>query len=99
MTVNEMNLWLLAEELAEAAQRASKMARFGRNEVQPGQKLVNHERLRLELLDVLVRIRRLERAHQIEPITKHQVTLWEKQTMGKIAKMLQLSRAQGCLDP
>jgi len=54
-------LWTLAEECAEVAQRASKAARFGLEEVQPGQEFTNAERLMHEyadligIMDVLVR--------------------------------------------
>jgi hypothetical protein len=44
----------LAEELSEASQRASKVLRFGADEVQPGQRKNNVERLNDELLDVAV---------------------------------------------
>lgn len=45
-------LWVLAEECAEVAQRASKAARFGMDEVQPGQALTNEERLWQEMNDL-----------------------------------------------
>lgn len=45
-------LWVLAEECAEVAQRASKAARFGMDEVQPGQELTNEERLWQEMNDL-----------------------------------------------
>lgn len=52
MTRDEHLLWILAEECAEAMQRASKAARFGMDEVEPGQELPNHERLIYELNDI-----------------------------------------------
>jgi NTP pyrophosphatase (non-canonical NTP hydrolase) len=45
-------LFTLAEECAEVAQRASKAARFGLDEVQPGQMLTNRERIVQELNDL-----------------------------------------------
>lgn len=45
-------LWVLAEECAEVAQRASKAARFGIDEVQPGQALTNEERIWQEMNDL-----------------------------------------------
>ena len=45
MNRNEHLLWILAEECAEVAQRASKAARFGLEEVQPGQPLSNSRRI------------------------------------------------------
>ena len=52
MTRLEHILWIIAEECAEVAQRASKAARFGLDEVQPGQALTNEERLWGELNDL-----------------------------------------------
>lgn len=52
MTRTEHLLWILAEECAEVAQRASKAARFGLDEVQPGQELSNLQRLIYELNDI-----------------------------------------------
>lgn len=45
---------LISEECNEVGQRASKLSRFGVNEVQPGQPLDNFERLRAEKADFLV---------------------------------------------
>jgi hypothetical protein len=52
--MNRLNhlLWVLAEECAEVAQRASKAARFGMDEVQPGQPLTNEERIWQEMNDL-----------------------------------------------
>lgn len=52
MNRTEHLLWVLAEECAEVAQRASKAARFGLDEVQPGQALTNEERLWQEMCDL-----------------------------------------------
>ena len=51
MTRTEHLLFILAEEAAEVAQRASKAARFGLAEVQPGQELTNAQRLMQEVND------------------------------------------------
>lgn len=45
-------LTILIEEAAEVQQRATKLLRFGRDEVQPGQDLSNRERLSNELGDM-----------------------------------------------
>ncbi|BCB28403.1 hypothetical protein SKTS_32890 [Sulfurimicrobium lacus] len=42
----------LAEECAEVAQRVSKALRFGLDEIQPGQKLTNSQRITQELNDL-----------------------------------------------
>ena len=51
-------LTILMEECAEVQQRASKMLRFGVNEVQPGQAATNAERLSAEVGDLLHLINR-----------------------------------------
>ena len=43
---------LISEECGEITQRASKMSRFGYDEVQKGQSLDNYERLRIEKVDL-----------------------------------------------
>lgn len=45
-------LWVLSEECNEIGQRASKAARFGMDEVQPGQECTNEQRLWTELDDL-----------------------------------------------
>jgi hypothetical protein len=57
---------VLAEECAEVIQRATKMARFGRMEIQPGQSLKNAQRLGLEVGDLLVMIERCTAAGLID---------------------------------
>jgi hypothetical protein len=53
MTRTEHLLFILAEECAEVAQRASKAARFGLAEVQPGQDKTNARRLMDEMNDLI----------------------------------------------
>lgn len=53
MTKEQYLLTCLAEEAVEVAQRATKAARFGLDEVQPGQGLTNKVRLEQELEDLL----------------------------------------------
>ena len=53
MNETEHLLTTLGEECAEVAQRASKAARFGMNEVQPGQTENNVRRIERELSDVM----------------------------------------------
>lgn len=45
-------LTILIEECAEVQQRATKMLRFGRDEMQQGQALTNRDRLSLEVGDM-----------------------------------------------
>lgn len=54
MTLIQYLCQLLSEECSELAQRASKLSRFGKDEIQPGQSLDNFQRLRLEKVDLLV---------------------------------------------
>lgn len=53
MTRTEHLLFILTEECAEVAQRASKAARFGMAEIEPEQDAPNHERITRELADLL----------------------------------------------
>jgi hypothetical protein len=53
MKLAEYVLWLVAEECAEVAQRCSKAARFGPDEVMAGQSLDNVQRLSEEVWDLL----------------------------------------------
>jgi hypothetical protein len=94
---NEAGLELLAALLA-TGKRCSKQLRFGRDEVQPGQLLANHERLRGELLDVLACIRFLERSGQIERIGESDVDTHMQAKQQKIDAMIALSRSQGRLE-
>lgn len=52
MTRTDHLLWILAEECMEVAQRVSKAARFGLQEIQPGQELTNDERILREIIDL-----------------------------------------------
>lgn len=53
MTRTEHLLFILAEECAEVAQRASKAARFGLAEVEPGQAKTNARRVMDEMNDLI----------------------------------------------
>jgi len=55
---------IAGEECAELAQRFSKAARFGGNEVQPGQDLNNRQRILYEFADLLAMMEMLEFAPQ-----------------------------------
>lgn len=67
-------LTILIEECMEVAQRATKMLRFGVNEVQPGQDLDNAERLSVEVGDLLAVIRLCTEADLIShSVSQHAV--------------------------
>ena len=53
MTEEEHLLTILAEECAEVAHRVSKALRFSLDEVEPGQKMSNAQRIRYELDDLI----------------------------------------------
>jgi len=97
MNVEEHHLIMLMEECAEAAQRASKQLRFGRDEVQPGQDMPNHRRLRDEILDVLAVVGRLQEENLIDTITHSDVMEHRRAKQAKVDRMMALSRAQGRL--
>lgn len=99
MTNDEHTLVLLMEECAEAAQRASKQLRFGRDEVQPGQDETNAQRLRFELNDVLYCIYMLEQSGQIPVATAADIVAHGERKQAKVERMMALSRSQGRLAP
>jgi len=77
MNETEYLLWVLSEECAEVSQRASKAARFGLREVQPGQQEDNVRRLERELADLMavvelfgLRIRDEDKAAKVEKLKK-----------------------------
>jgi hypothetical protein len=53
MTRADHLLWIIAEEAVEVAQRASKAARFGLEECEPGQELNNASRILWEMSHLL----------------------------------------------
>lgn len=90
-------LWVVAEECAEVAQRASKAARFGLSEIQPGQELTNAQRIVQEYSDLQGVIRMLALEDKIDI----SVDITEPMTQAKIAKVekfLEYSRQIGTLD-
>lgn len=90
MTRTEQLLWILAEECAEVAQRASKAARFGLLEVQPEQDKNNLQRLIYELND-LVSV-----ADMLEPMWMDDNMIEAKRR--KVEKYLAYSVTCGTLD-
>lgn len=77
MNTTEHLLTILAEECAEVAQRASKAARFGLTEIQPGQEENNTRRLERELADLMatadalgLRVRDEDKAAKREKLKK-----------------------------
>ena len=95
MTRTEHLLWILAEECAEVAQRASKAARFGLAEVQPEQDLNNADRLRDELTDLLAVA---EMLNDDELIGCYDYATGKRQKREKVEKFLRYSAECGTLD-
>jgi hypothetical protein len=60
MTREEHLLTVASEECAEVAQRVSKALRFGLEEIQPGQRFTNAERIMHEYADLCAAMEMLE---------------------------------------
>lgn len=81
----------LMEECAEVAHRASKQILFGKTEIQQGQELSNSERLRGEVMDLLLCIRFCEREGHWQPITNDEVAAHEHRIGPKIHKAINIA--------
>lgn len=68
MTIEELLLITLAEELAETTQRVSKALRFTLSEVQEGQELSNAQRIVYEFNDVLAIMEIMHERGMLPPI-------------------------------
>ena len=79
-------LVILIEECAEVQHRATKLLRFGRNEVQEGQPYSNMARLSQEVGDLVTMLDLLANVHLLDPeIVRIQMT----EKTRKLAKYLQ----------
>ncbi len=90
MTRLDHLLWILAEECAEVAQRASKAARFGLAEVQPGQSLTNAQRIEKEFADLIGIYEMLANEARLDCIASFRDDITAKQD--KIERFLKFSR-------
>jgi hypothetical protein len=88
----------VGKELMDTGHRTAKQLRFGGNEIQPGQLLPNADRLRTELLDVMVCAQFLVAARMIGEITPLDIQVHMSGKQAKIDAMLELSRTQGRLE-
>ena len=88
-------LWLISEESNELAQRASKAARFGINEIQEGQKLTNYARLKYEANDLLAVLEMLCDELKVSSILDGKAIKLKKE---KVEKYLEYSRKLGLLE-
>jgi hypothetical protein len=83
-------LTILIEEAAEVQQRATKLLRFGRDEVQPGQDLSNKDRLSIELGDFAAICQRAQVAGLIDrAVAENQIPVKDS----KLDKFLQTEKA------
>lgn len=89
-------LWILAEECAEVAQRASKASRFSLEEIQEGQALNNAERIMVEYADLVATMEKLVEEGAVAYPTNFQEMVTRKKA--RIEKFLLLSAKQGTLD-
>lgn len=93
MTRIEHLLWIIAEECAEVAQRASKAARFTLEECQPGQDMNNEQRLWQEFNDLMAVMDML--AHERE---HYGASMWQQdEKKKKVEHFLKYSAEQGTL--
>jgi NTP pyrophosphatase (non-canonical NTP hydrolase) len=93
VTRTEHLLFILAEECAEVAQRASKAARFGLDEIQPDQAETNRQRIGNELDDLwaVVGMLREQRVLPLPSITQ------QMHKHAKVEKYLSYSATCGTL--
>lgn len=103
MTREDHLLWGIAEECMEVAQRASKAARFGLDEVQPGQGLNNAQRIFREFADLLTIIDMLVEHSEVfdaahDGFTENFFETWSVEKREKFEKFLTLSAERGRLD-
>lgn len=89
-------LWILAEECAEVAQRASKASRFSLEEIQEGQLLNNAERIMVEYADLVATMEKLLEEGVVEYPNNFQEMVDRKKD--RIEQFLLLSAKQGTLD-
>lgn len=90
--------WLLiktAEECAEVQVRISKFIQFGRDEVQPGQDQTNGERLRFEVMDLLVLITLLQSSNAIRLIDEMDLNEHVQMKTAKLERYYALSEQLG----
>ena len=95
MSKHQYLLGKIAEEAAELAQRALKAQQYGVGEIQSGQPFTNLQRMKHELLDVLVWVGKLDDLTGDEPLGYDDVLHHAKLTHHGQEEMLELSRKCG----
>lgn len=95
MTRKDHLLWIAAEECMEVAHRFSKAARFGLEEIQPGQLLPNADRIKLEYWDLIAAMEMLQECGAInEEINRSYIDAKKD----KVEKFLKYSKECGTLE-
>ncbi len=96
MNKKEHLFTLLSEECAEVIHRASKVIRFGENEIEPRQDYTNVERLAHELDDISAICEMLiEEGVEIKFSDASRRRIYEKKL--KVGKMMEYSKSQHTL--
>lgn len=89
-------LWVLSEECNEVGQRASKAARFGLQEIEPGQTLNNAERIIGEYADLAAAFEMLTEEGYLPPAFLRELIDAKKV---KVERFLRYSQLCGTLTP
>ena len=93
MKTGELLVLQLMEECAEVQQRASKLLRFGPEEVEPGNVgMTNRGRLYHEVLDLMAVLRMLEVARILPEASKEEIERHVAAKTAKVEQYLQYSR-------
>jgi hypothetical protein len=95
MTRDQHLYVIAAEESIEVGQRCTKAARFGGDEVQPGQPLDNRQRIMQEFADLLGVMELLGFAPLVGPL--HALRPWIDAKKAKVERFLDYSRECGQL--
>lgn len=98
MNKQEHILTIIAEECNEVAQRATKMLRFGKYEIQEGHDLQNIARFQQELGDLLGAIEMLEEETGRCLIYSDIVEKARNAKKEKVNKYFEISRKEGALE-
>ncbi len=91
MTETENMLTILSEECAEVSHRASKILRFGLQEIQPGQVYDNAERLSHEMSDLIAVYEMLTESIGVPTINRDAIIAKK----AKVLKYLEYSKQCG----
>lgn len=97
MNRGQFLLLKLAEECTEVGQRALKQIQFGRDEAQVGQPLTNAQRLKNEILDLVIMVDLLQESFEVPIWSKKEYKQAMKNKKQKLQKYIDLSVKLGRL--